>query len=86
MAAKKDEEKEIDVLKHCLVPEHIILNEQDIAELLKKYNITIQQLPKIYSNDAAVKAVGAKEGNVLKVIRNSPTAGKTVYYRLVVKD
>lgn len=86
MATKKDEEKEIDVLKHSLVPEHAILNEQEVAEILKKYNITIQQLPKVFTNDAAVKAVGAKEGNVLKITRNSPTAGKTVYYRLVIKD
>jgi len=68
------------------VPEHVILNEQEVAELLKKYNITIQQLPKIFTTDAPVKAIGAKEGNVLKITRNSPTAGTTVYYRLVMKD
>ena len=57
-----------------------------IAELLKKYNITITQLPKIYVTDAVVKALDAKEGQVLKVIRKSQTAGTAVYYRLVVKD
>ncbi|MFH0830340.1 MAG: DNA-directed RNA polymerase subunit H [Candidatus Aenigmatarchaeota archaeon] len=87
MATKKDdEEKEIAVLKHHLVPEHVILNEQEIAEIMKKYNITVQQLPKIFSTDPAVKAIGAKEGQVLKITRNSPTAGTAVYYRIVVKD
>ena len=87
LASKKDdEEKEIDVLKHALVPEHTIMDDKEIAELLKKYNITIMQLPKIYTTDAVVKALDAKEGQVLKVIRKSQTAGTAVYYRLVVKD
>ncbi len=87
MASKKDdEEKEIDVLRHALVPEHVIMDEKEVAEVLKKYNITIQQLPKVFTNDTVVKALGAKEGQVLRITRKSQTAGTSVYYRLVIKD
>lgn len=87
MAAKKvvEEEKEIEVLKHSLVPEHAVLKEGEIAELLKRFNITVAQLPKIYTTDPTVKAVGAKEGDVLKILRKSPVAGTAEYYRLVIK-
>ena len=78
-------EKEFDILKHEMVPEHIIIDEKERKELFEKLKITEKQLPKVLTNDAAVKAVGAKEGDVLKIIRKSPTAGTSIYYRVVVK-
>ena len=78
-------EKEFNILKHELVPKHIILNKDETNEVLKKFNITIKQLPKILTSDPAVKAINAKEGDVLKIIRNSSTAGESLYYRIVVK-
>jgi len=78
-------EKEFDILKHELVPEHIILNEDEKKELFEKLKITEKNLPKILTNDPAVKAIGAKEGDVLKIIRKSATADSSIYYRTVVK-
>ena len=78
-------EKEFNVLIHELVPEHIILKDDEIKELLEKFNITPGQLPKILKSDPAVKAIEAEEGDIIKIIRQSPTAGVTEYYRLVVK-
>ena len=78
-------EKEFDILKHELVPEHIIMNENEKKELFGKLKITERNLPKILTNDAVVKAIGAKEGDVLKIIRKSPTAEESIYYRVVVK-
>jgi DNA-directed RNA polymerase subunit H len=78
-------EKEFDILKHELVPEHNIINENERKELFEKLNITEKQLPKILTNDPAVKAIGAKEGDVLKIIRKSATAGTSIYYRVVAK-
>ena len=42
-------------------------------------------MPKILTTDAVVKAIGAKAGDVIKIERESPVAGKTIFYRLVVK-
>lgn len=78
-------EKEYSVLKHELVPKHIILNEDEKKEILEKLKIKSEQLPKITTSDPVVKEMGAKEGDILKIIRKSPVAGVTEYYRIVVK-
>jgi len=78
-------EKEYDILKHELVPEHVILEEKEKKELLEKLKITPINLPKILTNDPVVKTIGAKEGDILKIIRKSVTVGTSIYYRVVVK-
>ena len=74
----------IDVTKHMLVPEHIILKEEEIENLLEELSISKGSLPKILMTDPVTKLIGAKEGDILKIIRDSPTTGKSVYYRFVV--
>ena len=73
------------VLTHVMVPDHQIMSEEEVAELLSTYQITHEQLPKIYHDDPAVKAIGAKFGDVIRIIRTSQTAGRAEAYRLVVK-
>jgi DNA-directed RNA polymerase subunit H len=78
-------EKEYSVLKHELVPKHIVLNDDEKKEIVEKLRIKPEQLPKILTNDPVVKEMGAKEGDILKIIRKSPVAGLIEYYRIVVK-
>jgi len=80
-----EKESKVNILKHELVPEHIILNDEERKQLLEKLKILPENLPKILSNDPVVKAINAKEGDIIKIIRKSPTAGLSIYYRLVVK-
>ncbi len=75
-----------DIMKHELVPAHEIMSKKDVTEMLDMYNITKGQLPKIMSNDATVKMINAEPGEVLKITRASETAGKSVFYRVVVSD
>ena len=77
--------KEVDISKHSLVPKHTILNDKEKKELLKKYSITLNQLPRILTSDPMVEKLDAKIGDVIKITRNSPTAGPIQYYRVVVK-
>jgi DNA-directed RNA polymerase subunit H len=76
---------EFNILDHELVPKHIILSEKEKEEVLKKYRATLKQLPRILSSDPVAKAIGAKPGDVIKIIRKSPTAGESIYYRIVVR-
>lgn len=80
-----DLKREIDISKNELVPKHFVLSEKEKEELLKRYGITLKELPRILSSDPMVKKLGAKPGDVIKIERKSPTAGKTVYYRVVVR-
>lgn len=77
--------KEIDISKHVFVPKHNILNDAEKDELLKKYNVTLNQLPRIVLSDPMVVKLEAKVGDVIKIVRDSQTSGKTTYYRVVIK-
>lgn len=67
------------------MPKHILINENERDELLKKYGITLNNLPRIISNDPAIKELNAKPGDVIKIVRTSMTAGESIYYRVVSK-
>ncbi|MDD4566619.1 DNA-directed RNA polymerase subunit H [Methanoculleus chikugoensis] len=75
----------LDVRNHEMVPDHQIMDEEEVADLLATYHITLEQLPKIYHDDPAAKAIGGEVGNVIRIIRDSRTAGRAEAYRLVVK-
>jgi DNA-directed RNA polymerase subunit H len=77
--------KKFSILEHELVPEHVIASEKEVEEILKKYQCEKGQLPLIRTSDPAVKEIGAKSGDVIKIIRKSPTAGKAIAYRYVVE-
>jgi DNA-directed RNA polymerase subunit H len=77
--------KKFNVLEHQLVPEHILLSEEEVEEVLTRYKITRGQLPKIKTSDVVVKQIEAKPGDVLKIVRKSLTAGKAIAYRLVIE-
>jgi DNA-directed RNA polymerase subunit H (RpoH/RPB5) len=75
-----------DLFEHALVPKHEILEEREAQELLIKYRVQPYQLPQISSSDPAAKAIGAKPGDILRIIRDkSPTAGEHIAYRYVIE-
>ncbi len=74
----------IDVSKHILVPKHTKLNEKEKSELLKRYNSTSRELPKILKSDPAIADLDVSAGDVIKISRKSPTAGETLFYRVVI--
>jgi DNA-directed RNA polymerase subunit H len=69
-----------------MVPKHTVITEEEKKVLFEKFNIAEVQLPKILAADPAIKAIDAKIGDIVKIERDSPTAGTTVYYRFVVKS
>jgi DNA-directed RNA polymerase subunit H len=74
----------VDVSQHELVPEHTLLDEAAIEEVLEEYDIDRTDLPKIKRKDAALPDE-ASVGDVVKIVRDSRTTDKAVVYRLVVE-
>jgi DNA-directed RNA polymerase subunit H len=70
--------------KHALIPKHVTLSQAQKEKLLEKYKISVKELPRILKTDPAIVSLDAKPGDVIKVIRDSPTAGESVFYRVVV--
>ena len=75
----------LNVLNHAMVPDHNIMSEEEVSELLSRYNITTEQLPKVFHDDPAVKSIGANVDDVIRIVRASHTAGRAEAYRLVIK-
>jgi DNA-directed RNA polymerase subunit H (RpoH/RPB5) len=75
-----------DLMNHDLVPLHQIISEKEKNDLLKKYKIESNQLPKILDTDPVCISIGAKPGQILKIIRKSHTAEESFSYRLVIES
>jgi DNA-directed RNA polymerase subunit H (RpoH/RPB5) len=74
-----------DIFEHKLVPKHEILTPEEREKVLAQYRVKPYQLPQIKASDPAAKAIGAKPGDILRIIRKSPTAGEHIAYRYVVE-
>jgi len=88
---KKKKEKlrdwsEIDITQHELVPKHELLSEEEKKELLEKYRVKLEDLPRILITDPAIAKLNPKPGDIVKIIRKDPVAGEVVYYRVVVEE
>lgn len=75
----------VSIREHELVPRHEIMEGGEVKELLEKYKIKKEQLPKIKSSDPVIKEIKAVMGDVVKIKRRSRTAGKFISYRLVIE-
>ena len=83
---KRAKSEDKTTLKHFLVPEHFKLSQKEKDELFKIYNITLKEMPKIFYNDPSIRHLEAKENDIIKIVRKSPTAGTTVFYRGVINE
>lgn len=84
MAKKKISEK-LEIKNHILVPKHEKCSEIEKKNILSKYAAELKDFPKININDAALYNLDVKVGDLIKITRESPTAGKAVFYRVVIE-
>ena len=76
---------QFNILEHTLVPPHRVINENEVKEVMKKYNITDKnQFPEISRFDPVSQVIGLRPGQVCEIIRPSKTAVLTNYYRVCV--
>ena len=70
------------ITKHVLVPSMRILNEEEKTVIFNKANIsTYTQLPLILKTDPVAKFYGLIRGDLVEIIRPSPTGGVYKNYR-----
>jgi DNA-directed RNA polymerase subunit H (RpoH/RPB5) len=76
---------QFNILNHILVPEHKVMKESDVNDVMIRYNITDKvQFPDISRFDPVARAIGLRPGQVCNIIRPSKTAITTNYYRICV--
>lgn len=75
----------MDVTDHVAVPEHRKMEEDEVEELLERYDTSKDELPQIERTDAVLKNMEIEVGDVIEIVRDSPTAGETTYYRKVIE-
>jgi len=77
--------KPVLVPDHVYVPKHEIMTKKEAEEVLKKFNCKPTELPLIFVTDPAIMGLGVKPGDMIKITRNSATAGESLFYRYVVE-
>ncbi|MEE8598689.1 MAG: DNA-directed RNA polymerase subunit RpoH/Rpb5 C-terminal domain-containing protein [Dehalococcoidales bacterium] len=71
------------ILHHDLVPPHRPLTKEETAQVLETYHLDdVKKLPEISRFDAVARTLGIRPGQVCEILRSSPTAITTKYYRL----
>lgn len=75
-----------EVTKGPFCSPHVLLTPDEARELLSvQLKINPLGLPKIYIDDVQAIWIGAKMGQIVKIISNSPLTGKTCRYRIVTQ-
>jgi DNA-directed RNA polymerase subunit H len=67
-----------------MVPWHEIATAEEKERILKKHGLAMDRMPQIQRDDPIVLEIGAKPGDLVRIYRKSPTAGESIYYRIVV--
>ena len=70
--------------ENLLVPRHEIIPAEKAQEIFAKYGADAKKFPQILRDDPMVEEIGAKKGDLIKIVRKSMTAGRATYFRIVV--
>jgi DNA-directed RNA polymerase subunit H len=74
------------IQNHILVPKHTKLSDKEEKTFLEKHKVEKNNLPKIMIDDPSIIHQGVKLGDIIKIERQSPTAGISYFYRVVSNE
>nr|QOI90417.1 hypothetical protein HWQ62_00281 [Pyramimonas orientalis virus] len=78
-------ELQYNISQHVLVPKHEIVHDNaEIEMILNTYQLKRNQLPIILKTDPMARYLDVKAGDIVKITRNSPSAGEAIIYRYCV--
>ena len=78
---------QFNILKHELVPKHTILSEKEKDKMIKKYNISDDNMiPNISYFSPVALVLGMRPGDICKIDRFSKTAIDGEFYRICTLD
>ncbi len=72
------------VTDHELVPKHEIVPIEEAIKIIKELGVKLEELPYLRASDPVAREIGARPGDLVRITRKSPTAGKVVIYRYVI--
>jgi len=72
-----------DIISYRDQPKFELLSPAEMDKVKEEYNITDYTTEKITRGDPIVKYFALKKGDIIKIIRPSPTSGQAVAYRIV---
>ena len=76
---------QFNILQHEKVPKSEVATEEEIADVMRKFNITERkQFPEIGRFDPISLALCLRPGQICKIHRPTPTAGTSMFYRVCV--
>ena len=75
---------EFNITKNEIVPKHFLVSCFEKKMILKKYKTKENKLPKILITDPMACYLGLKKGDMVKILRASPSIGFYAYYRICV--
>jgi DNA-directed RNA polymerase I, II, and III subunit RPABC1 len=74
---------QFNILKHSLVPKHILLSKEEEIEFKNTFNIQKNsEIPDIGYLSPVCQVLGVRPGNILKIIRPSRTSIDSIFYRI----
>lgn len=73
-----------DIIKYRDQPKFEILSPSEIEKFKKEYNATDYTTKKMLRSDPVAKYFALKKGDIIRIIRPSPTSGEAIDYRIVM--
>jgi DNA-directed RNA polymerase I, II, and III subunit RPABC1 len=73
------------VTRHSRVPKHQLLTASEAHEWITKSKLKRSQMPRAFETDPQIKYIDGLNGDIVRIIRPSPTCGTFVHHVVIVR-